>query len=311
MYEIVNFSLLNSKIGQPKIIQIEEPEVNLHPQYQKLIPSILNDISAEFSNTQFLISTHSPFIISAAGKIAEKERLEGKDPSQKVYLIEDGQTRDLFGELGKGNKGYAGGDCINVVNEMLGSDLSDYFGGLCFLAEKSVCAFLAGLKENISFKDKIKSFTFILAKGEDTQRSIEANDLRRQAYSYSGLTENLKLIVDNEAKNAIIFEQYKNDYPNSLILLSRDEIEPLYGQKVINSFLSKVKNLTIDYQDKPDQSHYFKEFCKTNSLEDKLKLPIGKLKVELGEFAGENIEEENFKANFEDLADLIFNQTDF
>lgn len=282
-----------------ELLLLEEPIVFGHPSFQKILPKLIQILQQEL-DTQFLISTHSPFIISEAGKIAEEEKAVGKI-SQKVYLIEDGQTRDLFGKVGKGTDGYSGGDCVNVVNEMLGSHLNDYFGGLCFLAEKSVCAFLAGLKENLYFKKKLKPFTFILSNnGEDKQRSVEAKELRRQAYSYNGLTENLKLIVDNEPQHTNIFKQYADDYPKSLILLSRDEIETLYGENLINMFLRTTAEYEgLNFKDNINKQHCFKDFCKVSNIQKNIK-------VDLGKFAGKNIDEETFKLNFPDLHSCIF-----
>jgi len=42
-------------------------------------------VNRGFSDIQFFIATHSPFIISAAAEL----------PGHKVYLVENGQTRDL------------------------------------------------------------------------------------------------------------------------------------------------------------------------------------------------------------------------
>ena len=96
---------------------IEEPEYGLHPGLQKLIPKILNDLSKKFNNEiYFLVSTHSPFIISAAAGLAD----------QKVYLIEDGQTRGLSkNSLGKRTTGFEKNEFISVAAKMLGAGLDD------------------------------------------------------------------------------------------------------------------------------------------------------------------------------------------
>jgi predicted ATP-dependent endonuclease of OLD family len=85
-------------------ILIEEPENGLHPELQKQIPIILNQLNENISEkgtkahnlspnlrkyekypTQFLISTHSPFII--------REALE--TDNQNIYHIENGQTKNI------------------------------------------------------------------------------------------------------------------------------------------------------------------------------------------------------------------------
>ena len=64
-----------------KIICIEEPETNLHPEWQKEIPRILKYFIDRFPEIQFIISTHSNYIVSEALKL----------DNQKVYHIENGQ----------------------------------------------------------------------------------------------------------------------------------------------------------------------------------------------------------------------------
>ncbi len=207
------------------IIIIEEPETHLHPKFQKFIPKILHEFTKNHPNIQFLISTHSPFIISAASKFDD----------QKVYLIEGGQTVDLFGTKGEGQKGFSGGEVLNVVNDMLGANLSDYFGDLCFLAENSVCRFLQGLKDNVNLN--LRQFSYILGNGEDEKRSKQDEELRNKAYIYSGTTDNLRVIIDGEKRD--VFKTYKESYGKRLICLNKDEIETIYPINLVNQFLEK------------------------------------------------------------------------
>ena len=62
-----------------KTFLIEEPECYLHPRLQKLLPGLFNNLSTKL-NIQFIISTHSNYIISEALKL----------DNQKVYHIENG-----------------------------------------------------------------------------------------------------------------------------------------------------------------------------------------------------------------------------
>jgi hypothetical protein len=86
LYELVNYSLLEKTKCSKKIVLIDEPEIFLHPETSKVIPEILNEISKR-NNTQFFISTHSPFIVNAA--------LEQDD--QKVYHLKDGRCLNSDG----------------------------------------------------------------------------------------------------------------------------------------------------------------------------------------------------------------------
>lgn len=85
-------SIFTQQLANKKNIEMicifEEPEKYLHPEYQKLIPLVFDSILNDFPNVKFIISTHSPFIISAAGEISD---------SQKVYLINGGETVDIYG----------------------------------------------------------------------------------------------------------------------------------------------------------------------------------------------------------------------
>lgn len=46
------------------LICIDEPEVNLHPQWQEEIINLIESISKSYKNCQFLIATHSPQVVS-------------------------------------------------------------------------------------------------------------------------------------------------------------------------------------------------------------------------------------------------------
>lgn len=93
------------------IIIIEEPEQQLHPKIQKMIPKLIQVLCDKYPKKQFFITTHSPFIISWASEFLD----------QKVYLLEDGQTKDLEWNLWtvESHNWYYGYECKKVVNKML------------------------------------------------------------------------------------------------------------------------------------------------------------------------------------------------
>lgn len=95
------------------VFLLEEPEVSLHPKLQKAIPEMLADISAD-RNIQFIVATHSPFMISAATGL-----------NQKVYLFDDGNLVDLQGTIKEKSNGYTEGYCLGAVAKMLGAGLDD------------------------------------------------------------------------------------------------------------------------------------------------------------------------------------------
>ena len=120
-------SLINQifqiKFWQTKtLILIDEPESNLHPEFQKKISAVLQEfvqlVIDPYHQVQFIISTHSPFIISEASKYKD---------TQKVYLIKDGQTRGLEeNSLGQGQDGFVGYEMKEIANKILGVEQSDF-----------------------------------------------------------------------------------------------------------------------------------------------------------------------------------------
>lgn len=55
----------NNPLGEEAIILIDELDLHLHPKWQK---TITNDLKRTFPNCQFIITTHSPFIIQSLNK---------------------------------------------------------------------------------------------------------------------------------------------------------------------------------------------------------------------------------------------------
>jgi predicted ATP-dependent endonuclease of OLD family len=101
------------------VILFEEPETALHPSLQKEIPSILDSLINAATNKkkelQFIVTTHSPFIISAAESFENRSR---------VYLIENGKTTNL-GRTDEHNEGYSPKYSLNVASQLLGAGLED------------------------------------------------------------------------------------------------------------------------------------------------------------------------------------------
>jgi energy-coupling factor transporter ATP-binding protein EcfA2 len=57
--------------GNLSIVCIEEPENGFHPEIHKRIPELLNIFTTANPDLIFMVSTHSPFIISAAGQFTD------------------------------------------------------------------------------------------------------------------------------------------------------------------------------------------------------------------------------------------------
>ncbi len=160
MYDIIDLIFCIKILKDPRLILIDEPVLHSHPKLQKVLPFILKYIQ-EITNTQFLISTHNPFIISAAAEFGE---------TQKVYLIKKGEVMDKDrkkkSEIGfdiEAEKSYHGIQIANVVAKMLGAEGKNlgYPENFCILEEPG----LGSILEHCANKKFIKNWKFIPADG--------------------------------------------------------------------------------------------------------------------------------------------------
>lgn len=136
-YILLQLAQLWIKIKQFKysLVVMEEPESFLHPEYQKIIATFMN-IAAKKADVKFIISTHSPFIISAAGEFPD---------TQKVYMIEDGKCLNPEGSSGKDVKGIAA--------TMLGAGIEDLTPSTVVFCAQSEKEFLKRINTKWYFKD--------------------------------------------------------------------------------------------------------------------------------------------------------------
>ncbi len=73
--------------GIPTFLIVEEPEAHLYPEAQKLFVDLIGLYSASQDN-QWIITTHSPYILSALNNLLYAHRIGTKKP-QKVGDIID------------------------------------------------------------------------------------------------------------------------------------------------------------------------------------------------------------------------------
>ncbi|ADG94553.1 conserved hypothetical protein [Arcobacter nitrofigilis DSM 7299] len=89
-YSIIDIINLREKDGLSRniFILLDEIENNLNPNWQKKLLSVLIDISSAYSiNIHFIITTHSPFILSDL----PKENVIFLEKGKQVYPFEDNQ----------------------------------------------------------------------------------------------------------------------------------------------------------------------------------------------------------------------------
>ena len=162
---IENFKQNNGGNFSSLVLTIDEPETNFHPDFQKKLVSIFHRLVLENKSIQlqFFIATHSPFIISEASKYPE---------TQKVYLIEGGQTVNLDGELGERQEGYSGYEAKEQANKLLGAGLDDFMDQIIICEgsqdNNQSCEFDAKIF-NIIFNNKGK--LFVSAGGGDIPKN--------------------------------------------------------------------------------------------------------------------------------------------
>ncbi len=215
---------------------IEEPENNLHPNFQKEIPAILDSIfqstKSEFAKTiLFFISTHSPFIIGAAAKFS----------NQKVYPLQNGKPLSInlanqTWEETHISEGYKGSKCAYIVSKMLGADISDfgYPENYGVLEEYSLQLILDDARN----KGIIKNIQFVSASGVS-----KAADLSETIYELEKLNTLIKcnpyyfdkyfMVIDSlsnidDAKLKKKAEKIGNRLGNRFIELKLDSLEDYY-----------------------------------------------------------------------------------
>ncbi|QKG54484.1 AAA family ATPase [Hymenobacter sp. BRD67] len=86
--------------GEPFVVTIDEPENHLHPEIQK---SLLPNMALAFSNCQFIVVTHSPFIITSmsdSNAYALKYNDVGKVDSVLLDRVDkSGSANDILKEV--------------------------------------------------------------------------------------------------------------------------------------------------------------------------------------------------------------------
>ncbi len=116
-FELESAGIDGGKVPTPRTILVEEPEINLHPALQSKLADLFVDAARTF-NTQFIIETHSEYLIrklqylTAKGEIKPEDTaiyyfyppdhpnvVSGKEPQvKKIDILSDGRLSSPFGE---------------------------------------------------------------------------------------------------------------------------------------------------------------------------------------------------------------------
>lgn len=229
-----------SKIDNPNSVNIfiiEEPENNLHPNFQKEIPHLFNSLyeglKPELAKTIIiLVSTHSPFIVSASAKFS----------NQKIYPLQNGKLLEF--DLGKltwsetnASKGYRGAACAYIVSKMLGADITDlgYPHNYGILEEYSLQIILddarnKGLIKNIQFVSssgisKAADFSETIYEIEKLNTLIKCNPYYFDKYFI--IIDSLAAIDDVKLKTR--FKNISNKIGRRFVELKLNSLEDYYS----------------------------------------------------------------------------------
>jgi predicted ATPase len=229
------------------LVLIEEPENFLHPEKHKQFVSLINEVSKwGKEGLQFLISTHSPFIISAAGEVGD----------QNVYVIKEGQCLNPEGSKKGGAK--------RVAFDMLGVGLNDYMPKKIVFCEgnitdpqcKSPNYDEVVLDEIFKFHEDVKFYS-----SGGYNEVIE--NLRTANHFIKNIFENQGFIVFcdfDKGEHVDKFNEIKEKYSHITNIKYRDtspkkELEEfLYSDEIID----KIEIFTKDQKEKIKQTGYDK-----------------------------------------------------
>jgi AAA15 family ATPase/GTPase len=100
---------LSDPLSAEAVVMIDEVELHLHPSWQH---RVLADLLRTFPNTQFILTTHTPFIVEALNNHLKRQQL-GNEPTGdkdidrllplngddvRAYLLENGIKKSLIDE---------------------------------------------------------------------------------------------------------------------------------------------------------------------------------------------------------------------
>ncbi|MEA3253234.1 MAG: AAA family ATPase [Pseudomonadota bacterium] len=98
---------LDDPLAAEAVVMIDEVDLHLHPEWQR---RVVGDLLITFPNTQFIITTHSPFIVEALNNHLKRSQLDGLEITHEAiqallplspeevaaYLITPDQAQSLM-----------------------------------------------------------------------------------------------------------------------------------------------------------------------------------------------------------------------
>ena len=97
VFSIIKLLIQNNQLSENGTIILDEPEIHLHPEWQLKFAELIVLLQKEFS-MHILLTTHSPYFVSAIEVFSEKYKIDDKC---KYYVAENkgnsGVIKDITG----------------------------------------------------------------------------------------------------------------------------------------------------------------------------------------------------------------------
>ena len=281
IYSIDNFS------QDINTVLLEEPENGLHPSWQKLIPKILT----QFPNLQFLISTHSPFII--------REALELEN--QNVYHIKNGQVKNMLNKEEVKNDGVLTFD--RAIAD-LGFEMRDIYYPNCLIyvegpVDKIYVEYWLKKYIEVEKKQELKrnfDYEFVEYGGslashlafDPTFEEVETSDddFKHKLFNVFSLNRRVFFITDNDANTKNAFHPTKKRIEEVL-----EDLPNCHFYKEENNEICTIED------------YLKKDFCKSQDKNNKLNAAV----VNVKNWHENEIGFEGFKIEAKTLAEKIYN----
>lgn len=77
---------LDDPLAAEAVVMIDEVDLHLHPAWQR---RVVEDLLRTFPNTQFILTTHSPFIVESVNNLLKRNQID-------AFLADDREIRDLL-----------------------------------------------------------------------------------------------------------------------------------------------------------------------------------------------------------------------
>jgi len=287
-------------------ITIDEPEFHLNPKLHYKIHDLLETKVGEHPEFYFFIATHSSYLIAAASK---------KQANTKVYCLVEGNlvtstaywsdSNHRGKHIAQQSRGFKPTECKLLVHDLVGSTLENYFPKIIY-CENSLKIFIERLMtKNPGSYEKpllIPSSNDYETIGKISPAIRIMEELQKnQKGNFNLLGSTAFAIIDKlnatQVNEQILVEKISKRYPNSIIVLSEEEIERSYPQYLLEECTAMMKWSRWDRL-----TESFNQYLRSNKVEERQR---GVEKSKVAEYVGERISVEEFAQNFPKLNSLF------